>query len=108
MSSDQIQDSFLNPHTVYVWPGTARIFSVVWGGSDALSLPTHICYQSGDDVSATILAGTTTLSGRIQTSKTASAWTAGETYTMYFGVTKGSEIVIKALRVICGEYGVGW
>ena len=108
MSSDAIQDAYLTPNTKYVWPGEVRIFGVVWGGSDALSTPTHIVYQAGDDVSATILSGSTTLSGRTQTGKTASGWTAGESYIMYFGVTKGSETVIKALRVICGEYGVSY
>ena len=106
--NDAVQDAYVVPHTAYVWPGSSRIFGVVWGGSDALSSPTHICYQAGEDVSATILSGSTTISGRTQTGKTAGSWTAGETYYMYFGVTKGSEIVIKALRVICGEYGVGW
>ena len=106
MSDAPIQDSYVVPHTRYVWPGETRIFGVVWGGSDTLTTPTHICYQAGEDVSSTILSGSTTLAGRTQTGKTASAWTAGETYTMYFGVTKGGETIIKALRVVCGEYGV--
>lgn len=107
MSSDAVQDAYLVPHTKYVWPGEVRIFGVVWGGSDALSTPTHTAYQAGDDVSSTILSGSTTISGRTQTGKTASGWTAGETYYLYFSVVKGSETVVKALRVIVGEYGVG-
>ena len=106
---DDRNDALLSPDTKYVWPGTTWIAEVVWDGSAALSTPTHLCYnENGDDVSATILAGSTTISGRTQTGKTASAWTAGETYWMYFGLTRGTEIPVKAIRVIVGEYGKGF
>ena len=106
---DERNDALTSPDTKYLWPGTVWIPEIVWDGSAALSVPTHLCYnENGDDVSATILAGSTTLSGRTQTGKTASSWTAGETYWMYFGVTRGSEGPIKATRVVCGEYGVGF
>ncbi len=106
---DSRNDALTSPDTKWVWPGTVWIPEIVWDGAATLSSPTHIMYnKNGDDVSATFLAGSTTLSGRTQTGKTTSALTAGETYTMYFGVTRGSETPIKATRVICGEYGKGF
>ena len=107
--SDERNDALTSPDTKYVWPGTTWIPQVVWDGSAALSTPTHIMYNAnGDDVSSTFLAGSTTLSGRTQTGKTMSGLTAGETYWMYFGLTRGSEIPVKATRVVCGEYGIGY
>ena len=107
--NDSHNDALVSPDTKYVWPGTVWIPQIVWDGESSLSVPTHTCYNENlEDVSATILAGSTSVSGRTQTGKTASAWTPGETYWMYFGVTRGSEQPMKAIRVVCGEYGAGF
>ena len=107
--NDSRNDALTSPDTKYVWPDTVWIPQIVWDGSAALATPTHTCYnENGEDVTATILAGSTSVNGRTQTGKTASSWTPGETYWMFFGIVRGTETPVKATRVVVGEYGIGF
>lgn len=89
------------PDTQYVWANESRVFAIEWPGTEALSSPLNTCYQNLDDVSATVLTGSTSVSGRIQTAKTfaASSATGGETYIMYFTITKGAQTLSRAMMI---------
>jgi hypothetical protein len=104
-NSIAINQVFVNESPMVFIVGSTPIFNAVWLGTGTLTLPVNTLYRNKEDVSSTLLSGTTTVSGRIQTSKLATLSIPGE-YELYFQVTDGSIIRIKALRILVRKLGV--
>jgi hypothetical protein len=104
-NSIAINQVFVNESPMVFIVGSTPIFNAVWLGTGTLASPVNTLYRNKEDVSSTLLSGTTTVSGRVQTSKLATLSIPGE-YELYFQVTDGSIVRIKALRILVRKLGV--
>jgi hypothetical protein len=100
-----INQVFVNENPMVFWIGSSPIFNINWLGSGTLTSPVNTLYRNKEDVSSTYLSGSTTVSGRVQTTKQATFSVAGE-YEFYFQVTDGGMVRIKALRILIKKLGV--
>jgi hypothetical protein len=100
-----VNQTYVNENPLVFWVGSSAIFNINWLGTGTLTSPTNALYRNKEDVSATYLSGSTTVSGRVQTTKLATFTVPGE-YEMYFTVTDGSMARVKALRILVKKLGV--
>lgn len=100
-----INQIYVNESPLVFLVGSTAIFNINWLGTGTLTSPTNTLYRNKEDVSATYLSGSTTVSGRTQTTKLCTFSVPGE-YEMYFTVTDGSIARVKALRLQVRKLGV--
>jgi len=75
------------------------IFTLQWIGGSSLASPAMLAYADGTDVSSTVLTGTTTVSGDVQTLKKLTAMTPGVTYVLEIQCDIGSNTEFRKLLV---------
>lgn len=75
------------------------IFTLQWIGGSSLASPVMKAYADDVDVSATVLTGTTTVSGDVQTLKKLTAMTPGVTYVLEIQCDIGSNTEFRKLLV---------
>jgi len=100
-----VNNPYVNESPITLWVGAGGIFNVTWLGTGTLTSPVNALYRNKEDVSATYLSGSTTVTGRVQTTKLATFSLPGE-YEMYFTVTDGSIPRVKAVRLLIRKLGV--
>lgn len=100
-----VNQVYVNESPLVFFVGSAPIFNINWLGTGTLSSPTCTLYRKREDVSATYLSGSTTVSGRVQTTKQATFSVAGD-YELYVQVTDGSIVRVKAIRILIRKLGV--
>jgi hypothetical protein len=81
------------------------LFQINWLGTGTLTTPVNTLYRNKEDVSATQLTGSTTVSGRTQTTKQLTLNVPGD-YELYVTVTDGSIVRVKAIRIHVRKLGV--
>ena len=100
-----VNQIYVNESPLVFIVGSSPVFNVNWLGTGTLTSPVNTLYRNKEDVSATYLTGSTTISGRVQTTKQAAFSVPGE-YELYCQVTDGSIIRIKAIRILIRKLGV--
>lgn len=85
--------------------GATPIFNVNWLGTGTLTTPVNALYRNKEDVSGSKLSGSTTVSGRTQTTKQLTLDIPGD-YELYVTVTDGSIARPKAIRIHVRKLGV--
>ena len=100
-----INQVFVNENPMVFLIGSTPIFNFNYLGSGTLTSPTNALYRNKEDVSGTYLTGSTTVSGRVVTTKQCSLTVAGE-YELYVTITDGSIARVKALRILVRKLGV--
>jgi hypothetical protein len=100
-----INQVYVNESPLVFWVGSTAIFNFNYLGSGTLASPTNALYRNKEDVSATYLSGSTTVSGRVVTSKLCTFSLPGD-FELYITVTDGSIIRVKALRILVKKLGV--
>lgn len=100
-----INSLYVNENPMSFWVGSAPVFNFNYLGSGTLSSPSNALYRNKEDVSATVLSGSTTVSGRVVTTKVCTFTIPGE-YELYVTVTDGSILRVKALRILVRKLGV--
>jgi hypothetical protein len=100
-----VNQVYVNESPLVFIVGSTPIFNINWLGTGTLTSPTNTLYRNKEDVSATYLSGSTTVSQRVQTTKQCTFSVPGE-YELYVGVTDGSIIRIKAIRILVRKLGV--
>jgi hypothetical protein len=100
-----VNSPYVNESPLVFFVGSTAIFNFNYLGSGTLSSPSNALYRNKEDVSATYLSGSTTVSGRIITTKTATFTLPGD-YELYVTVTDGSIVRVKALRILVRKLGV--
>ena len=87
------------------WVGETAAFNVNYLGEGTLTSPTNELYRGKEDVSVTYLSGSTTVSGRTETTKTATFTLAGD-YELYITVTDGGINRTEAIKIFIRKKGV--
>jgi hypothetical protein len=100
-----INQVFVNENPLVFIAGSTPIFNVNWLGTGTLTSAVNTLYRGKEDVSGTKLSGSTSVSGRVQTTKQLTLDIPGE-YELYVQVTDGSIVRIKALRILVRKLGV--
>jgi hypothetical protein len=100
-----INSVYVNESPLVFIVGSTPIFNINWLGTGTLTTPLHTLYRNKEDVSATQLSGSTTISGRTQTTKQLALNVPGD-YEMYVTVTDGSIVRVKAVRIHVRKLGV--
>jgi hypothetical protein len=100
-----VNQIYVNENPLVFIVGSTAIFNVNWLGTGTLSSPANTLYRNKEDVSATLLSGSTSVSGRVQTTKLCTFSIPGE-YELYCQVTDGALVRIKAVRILIKKLGV--
>jgi hypothetical protein len=100
-----VNQLYVNENPLVFIVGSTPIMNINWLGTGTLTSPVNTLYRGKEDVSATKLTGSTTVSGRVQTTKQLTLDTPGE-YELYIQVTDGSIVRIKAVRILVKKLGV--
>jgi len=100
-----VNQIYVNENPMVFWVGSQPIFNTTWGGSGTLSSPTCELYYKNTNKSNDNLTGSTSISGRVQTTKQLNLDTPGD-WELYMQVTDGSIPRIKALRILVKAKGV--
>lgn len=100
-----VNQLYVNESPLVFIVGSTPIFNINWLGTGTLTSPVNTLYRKREDISATKLSGSTTVSGRVQTTKQLTLDAAGE-YELYVQVTDGSIVRIKAVRILVKKLGV--
>lgn len=96
---------YVNESPFVFWENETALFNVVWEGEGTLSSPTNTLYYRKVDKSSTQLSGSTTVSGRVQTTKLATLNTPGE-WLLMCQVTDGSRTRKVGIRIMVKREGV--
>ncbi len=100
-----VNQIYVNESPLVFIVGSTPIFNINWLGTGTLSAPVCTLYRKREDVSATKLTGSTTVAGRVQTTKQLTLDTPGD-FELYVQVTDGSIVRIKAVRILVKKLGV--
>lgn len=95
---------FVNESPFVFWDGEAVFFNVVWEGTGTLSAPANTLYYKKES-KASALSGSTTVSGRIQTTKICTLNPPGE-WLLICQVTDGSRTRKAGIRLHVAKLGV--
>ena len=98
---------YVNESPFVFWQGETAAFNVNYLGVGTLSSPTNTLYRNREDVSGTLLSGSTTVpsGSRTVTTKTATFSIAGD-YELYVQVSDGGNTRIDAIRIFVRKLGV--
>jgi len=100
-----VNQVYVNESPLVFWVGSSPIFNINFAGTGTLTSPINTLYRNKEDVSATYLSGSTTVSGRVLTTKQATFTVPGD-YELYIQVTDGSIVRVKAIRLLIRKLGV--
>jgi hypothetical protein len=100
-----INSVYVNESPLVFLSGSTPLFQINWLGTGTLTTPVNTLYRNKEDVSATQLTGSTTVSGRTQTTKQLTLNVPGD-YELYVTVTDGSIVRVKAIRIHVRKLGV--
>jgi hypothetical protein len=100
-----VNQIYVNESPLVFLAGETPIFNINWLGTGTLSSPVNTLYRKREDLSATKLTGSTTVSGRVQTTKQLTLDIPGD-YELYVQVTDGSIVRKKAIRILVKKLGV--
>jgi hypothetical protein len=100
-----VNQIYVNESPLVFWVGSSPIFNVNWAGTGTLASPVNTLYRNKEDVSASYLSGSTTVTGRVLTTKQATFSVPGD-YELYIQVTDGSIVRVKAIRILVHKLGV--
>ncbi len=96
---------YVNESPFVFWINETAAFDVNYLGEGTLSSPTNLLYRNKDDVSSTMLSGSTTATGRVVTTKTCTFSVAGD-YELYISVSDGGISRTDAIRIFVRKLGV--
>ncbi len=100
-----INNPYVNESPMVYFVGSTHSFDFNYLGSGTLATPVNALYRNKEDVSATYLSGSTTVSGRTVTTKVCTFSLPGE-YELYVTVTDNGMVRVKALRILIKKLGV--
>lgn len=100
-----VNQVYVNESPLVFIVGSTATFNINWLGTSTLSSPVNTLYRKNEDVSGTLLSGSTTVSGRVMTTKLCTFSIPGE-YELYVQVVDGSMTRIKAVRILVRKLGV--